>query len=281
MNEHPVTEPTNVVAFRFLQDIAKDLASGDVSFPTFSAATVAVRSVLDDPNVDADKITRVISREPLLSAKLVRLANSVALNPAGKPIADVRSAVVRVGQTNVRAVAVAVAYEQLRADRELKRLGDRAEKAWRHSVQVASRAYVLASKLTRLSPDEALFAGLVHDIGYFYLLARAPKYPELEGHAQTLDAILREWHPSIGQAVLHAFHLPEAVMTAIAEHETAPPRMPPRTMAEVVRLATLSANATNPARDPDAPIAAIDDLELDEIIAASRDQLASLESALR
>src|SRR5437588_8804763 len=104
--------------FRFLQDIAKDLAKGDVNFPTFSAATVEVRATLDDPNVNAERLARVISREPLLSAKLVRLANSTALNPSGRPIADVRTAVIRVGHSNVRSVAVAVAYDQLKADRD-------------------------------------------------------------------------------------------------------------------------------------------------------------------
>ena len=58
-------------SFRILQDIAKDLAKGDISFPTFSAATVEVRKALEDPNVNADKLARVVSREPLLSAKLI------------------------------------------------------------------------------------------------------------------------------------------------------------------------------------------------------------------
>ena len=267
------------VSFRFLQDIAKDLAGGDVSFPTFAAATVDIRAALDNPEVDAERLARVISREPLLAAKLVRLANSAALNPSGRPIGDVRTAVIRVGHGTVRAVAVAVAFDQLRADRALREYRPRTEAAWRHSVQVASLAYVLAAKLTRLPPDEALFAGLVHDIGYFYLVSRAPRYPELDGHPAELEAILREWHPSIGQAVLHSFALPTAVMDAVGEHETAATRMPPRSIADIVRLANVVAGESNPASDPSAAPIAVD-APLAELLAQSREQLGSLVSSL-
>lgn len=267
-------------SFHFLQDIATDLASGDVNFPTFSAATVEVRAALDDANVNAEKLARVISREPLVSAKLVRLANSAALNPSGRQIADVRTAVIRVGHANVRSVAVAVAYDQLRADRELQKQRGRAEAAWRHSVQVASLSYVIASKLTRLPPDEALFAGLVHDIGYFYLLWRASRYPELESNPAAIDAILRDWHASIGQAVLHSFGLPPAVMEAVGEHEHGSHRMPPRSMRDIVHLANMVSSETNPARAPDASPPTLQEPELIALLEQSREKLGSLVSAL-
>ncbi len=280
---HFATTPVEInddVSFRFLQDIAHDLAQRDVSFPTFAAATVQVRAALDDPDVNADKLAGVISREPLLAAKLVRLANSAAVSPAGKAVADVRSAVIRVGHAAVRSMAVAVAFEQLRADQELQQVRPRLEAAWRHSVQVASLSYVIARKLTRFAPDEALFAGLVHDVGYFYLVSRAPRYPELEGHDALVEGILREWHPSIGQAVLHAYGLPEGVMEAVGEHESASPRMPPRTMADVVRLANLVADDSNPARDPAAAPATLDMPQIAELVAQSHEQVGSLVTAL-
>jgi len=275
-----VNAPAADPCFRFLQDIAQDLASGDVNFPAFSAATVEVRAALDDQNVNAEKLAKVISREPLLSAKLVRLANSTALNPSGRPIADVRTAVIRVGHSNVRSVAVAVAYDQLKADRDLQQHRDKAELAWRHSVQVASISYVIASKLTRLSPDEALFAGLVHDIGFFYLLSRANKYPELESNPEALMDVLRNWHASIGQAVLHSFNLTPGVMDAVGEHENGPHKMPPRTMRDVVHLANLVAAQTNPVNDPNAPPEKLEEPELGAVLAQAQEQLSSLVSVL-
>jgi HD-like signal output (HDOD) protein len=173
-----------------------------------------------------------------------------------------------------------VAYDQLRAGRELAQFRGKAEAAWRHSVEVASLCYVIAANLTRISADEGLFAGLVHDIGYFYLLSLAPRYPELEAHPEALDAVLREWHPSIGQAVLHSFGLSPAVMDAVGEHEIASPHSPPRSMTDVVRLANLAAAQTNPARDPAAPVTPLEDPQLRTLIAESHDHLRSLVAAL-
>jgi len=266
-------------SFRILQDIAKDLAKGDISFPTFSAATVEVRKALEDPNVNADKLARVVSREPLLSAKIVRMANSVALNPSGRAVADVRTAVIRVGQSNVRSVAVAVAYEQLRADKDLQKHRARAEAAWKHSANVAAHAYVIA-KLARLSPDEAMFAGLVHDIGYYYLLSLSSRYPELEGHEDALDDVLRNWHASVGQTVLHSFSLTPAVMEAVGDHEAGTYNMPPAAMKDVVCLANLVCDATNPIRPQSRPPIELDEPELIAYLAAATEQLGSLQAIL-
>src|SRR4051812_1119007 len=101
-------------AFRFLQDIAKDLTKGDVSFPTFSAATLNIRRATDDPDASLDRLASAVSAEPLLAVKLVRLANSAAMNPGGRaPARDVRTAVMRTGQMTVRSIAMAVACDQL------------------------------------------------------------------------------------------------------------------------------------------------------------------------
>ena len=103
-------------AFRFLQAIAADLAKQKVAFPTFSRATIKIRPALEQPDIDADRLAQTIATEPLLAARLVQMANSAALNPGGRPIGDVRNAILRVGMASVRSVAVAVAMEQLRAD---------------------------------------------------------------------------------------------------------------------------------------------------------------------
>lgn len=233
-------------AFRFLQSIAANLARGKISFPTFSRATIKVRAALEQPDIDADRLAHVVSTEPLLAARLVQMANSAALNPGGRPVGDVRNAILRVGMASVRSVAVAVAIEQLRAEARTPAFQTFAEAAWRHSVEVAAVAQVLAKRLSRINPDEALFAGLVHDIGHFYLLSQAQHYPELEQNPGQLAHVLAEWHPSIGRAVLHEFHLSDGVLEAVAEHENGHYRMPLRFLPDVVALANLVCAATNP-----------------------------------
>ncbi|MFO1283091.1 MAG: HDOD domain-containing protein [Burkholderiales bacterium] len=236
------------VSFRFLRDIASDLSSKEVSFPTFLDATLKIRRAVDDPSVDTETVARAVTAEPLVSAKIVQMANSAAVNPGGKPVSDVKSAIARVGFVSVRTVAVSVAVQQLRSSGDLAKFARRAELAWNHSVDVAAHAYFLAKKLTRINPDEALFAGLVHDIGYYYLLSKAGNYPELDADPAALDAVLAEWHAPIGQSVLHTFNLADPTLEAIAEHEVGHVRTPLRSLVDVVSLANLVCAATNPVR---------------------------------
>jgi len=230
-------------AFGFLQELASDLSQGTITFPTFIDAIVRIRQALNDPNIDASRLAEVVSGEPLLAAKLVHLANSAAFNTAGRKVADVRSAVTRVGFSMVRTTAATVALEQLRASRDLAPFAAETERVWRHSLDVAAIAYVLARALTTLRPDEALFGGLVHDIGRFYLLSRAARYPDLVERPDELEAIVHEWHPSIGQAILQQLDLAESLTTAVAEHELGNYQFPPRNMTHLVTLANLAAHS--------------------------------------
>jgi putative nucleotidyltransferase with HDIG domain len=279
----PQDANTGQRSYRFLQDLARDLSTKQISFPTFTGATIRVRRALADPEIDTEKLARAISSEPLLPARLIRIANSAALNPSGKSIADVPSAVMRIGHDVVRSTAVAVAMEQLKAAKDVQAFHEQTEWIWRHSLEVAAIAYVLAKTRSRLNPDEALFAGLVHDIGRFYLLSRVSAYPELAQDQGELDGLIQEWHSSIGQALLHEFALSEATLQAVAEHEHHPIVYPPRQLVDVIAVANRLARHVNPptyvphaARD-EAPLdpAALGDLsehggQIRELIASLR-----------
>ncbi len=273
---------TRTPAFRFLQDIAADLGRAKLAFPTFSQATLKVRTALDDPDIDAERLSKVVSTEPLLAARVVKMANSAAMCAGGRTVGDVRNAILRVGLESVRSIATAVALEQLRDGAQSAAARPFAEATWRHCVQVAAIASVLAKRLTRIHPDEALFAGLVHDIGHFYLLAQLPRYPELEHNPEELAHILASWHASIGQAVLHDLNVSDALMDAVGEHENGRFNVPLRTLADVVTLANVAASASNPAVSLRVdPVAAITQRELVDTLNDAKTEIVALAAALR
>lgn len=276
------TQSQTQAAFRILKDIAAELSQREITFPTFTNATLKVRQALDETNIDTERLARVVSAEPLLSAKLVHIANSAALNPSGQRVGDVKTAVTRVGFQTVRTVATAIAMTQLRAAQELREQAQRAEAAWNHSVRVAALSFVIAAKTTRQKPDEALFAGLVHDIGYFYLLSISKRYPELEGDPDAFDAVLCDWHAPVGQSVLHSFSLSDAALQAVAEHENGCYASPPRTICDVVTLANLFSARSNPIYQGAhvSPVPAPREPELFKLLADANDEIRSLVAAL-
>lgn len=276
--------------YRFLQEIAADLSSGDITFPTFLDATLKVRMALKSPSLTAEELARIVVSEPLLSVKVIRLANSVALNPAGKPVTDVKNAVVRVGFSSIRTLAITVAMDQLLQAKEMEPYAARTRALWEHCIEVAALSFVIARHMTKLNPHEAMFAGLVHDIGQFYLLSRASKWPELAANAAELGKLIYEWHTSVGHAVLSALTMPEDVILAVDEHEL-PMREPqPRTLTHVVSLANEMAQHRNPfvtdemraaARGETEPLPRMAQQQLAEIINESREEMASIMNALR
>ena len=58
----PVAAEAASRAFRFLQELASDLSTGTISFPTFIDATVKIRDALNHPNVDASRLAEVPGR---------------------------------------------------------------------------------------------------------------------------------------------------------------------------------------------------------------------------
>jgi HD-like signal output (HDOD) protein len=206
-------------AFRFVQSLAQELSTGKVDLPSFPDIVIRVRQVLADEDVRPDQIVRVVSTEPALAGRLMHIANSAALNFSGKPIADLRTAVTRMGFNMVRSAAIAFALWQLKKAETLKGLEKPMEQLWRSSTSVAAMAHVLARRLSRVNPDTALLAGLLHEVGKLYILTRAQGHPELLGDPAVYGAIVRNWHSSIAKALLENWQMPEEIVAAVSQFE--------------------------------------------------------------
>ncbi|MEO8849212.1 MAG: HDOD domain-containing protein [Casimicrobiaceae bacterium] len=231
--------------FAFLQDLAAELSQGKISFPTFADATLKVRMALNDPRMNADGIARLLSTEPLLAARLLRIANSAAYAKS-QPVVDVRSAVLRVGFETIRALAVNVALQQLAQMKDLAGVASLAREVLTHSVDVAALASVIARRMTTINPDEALFGGLVHDIGRFYMLSRLVRYPGLSSGSADFAALLDEWHAPVGHAILASLNVPEEIADAVNRHEDATFNWQPQNLADVLNIANRASHGPNP-----------------------------------
>lgn len=275
-------------SFRILEDIARDLSGAELSFPTFLDITFQVRTALKNPNLTVDQLATLVSAEPLMSAKVIGMANSVAMNPGGRAVADVRTAITRVGMEAVRSVSFAVAMEQLLKSKNMQPFEGLSQRLWEHTVHVAALCRLLARKLARINPDEAMFAGLVHDIGVFYLLSRAANFPDLVADKAALHDLLVQWHDNIGHALLAALGQPEEVLKAVQEHEVERPVAAVRTLPDVLFVANKLANITGSWRDPAyAPVvdtsalsALFDEAALRDLLAESDEEVTSLKAVL-
>ncbi len=279
---------SSALTFKILEDIAKDLSGDEITFPTFLDITFQVRTALKDPNLSVEMLSKLIGAEPLMSTKIIRMANSVALNPSGREIADVKNAIIRVGMEAVRTVSFAVAMEQLLKSKQMHAFEGISKKLWEHTSHVAALCRVLARKIAKINGDEAMFAGLVHDIGVFYLLSRAANFPEMVNDKVELHGLLVGWHDNIGHALLSALGSPESVLVAVQEHETDREIKDLKSLSDVLYVANKIANRTSSWRDPEldgeVDTAMLDDIfdaeTLSEIVEESQEEVQSLKVAL-
>lgn len=224
----------NATRFRMLEDIARELA-GEVIFPTYFDAALRLRKELQNPDLPAAQIARIVGVEPLVAAKLMQLANSAFYSPRGSQARDLRAAITRLGIDVVRTTALAIAMAQLMHSKDMANFSDLARALWNHSIRTAVAARILARTYTRINADEALLAGLVHDLGAFYMLYRAVHYPELLLRPDTVKYIIMRWHEGIGVTLLNALGMPEEIVNATIDHDQ--PRPAPatvRTLADIV-----------------------------------------------
>jgi hypothetical protein len=240
-----------------LKTLCVEAGKGDLSFQTHAAVTLRVQRALDDPDISVTDIAKLIQAEPVLAARVVAVANSAAFNHSGRPIADVGGAVSRLGFRNVRSMATALMVRQMGgAAGSGSPLQQRmAAQLWEHTAHVAALAHVLARRVTRLDADAAMFIGIVHEVGGFYLLSRSSDFPGLlEGDPADWDeADMLELEVDLGRAVLRALAIPEVAMAALEDFWQGFLAMPPRTLGDTLLLAedlAPVASPFHPAKNP-------------------------------
>lgn len=233
-------------ALAFGKRIEEELDKGQLSFPTSLDVSLRIKRLADSSASTLDEIATVVKAEPVLAAKVVRMANAVAVNPYGTPTTNVHDAVKRIGLSALRCLAFAVAAEQLAADHRSRNLRLVASGLWMHSVDVAAWSYALARQLKVVNPDTAMFSGIMIDIGQFFLVARAADYPALEGNLDRFADLVSTWSEPVGRAILEVFELPDIVLDAFDYENPYGSSWPPTNLADLVFVASLAAETPNP-----------------------------------
>jgi putative nucleotidyltransferase with HDIG domain len=186
--------------------------------PAFPAVALKVLSHLDRPGATADVIQRLAQSDQVLAASLVSVANSV-LYASSAEITSVSRAIARIGTDAARKVILTACLKPLLASSVLRDL-------WIHSIEVAADCEQLARTTRRADPDEALLAGLIHDLGRLVIqmlpqefVARHTRLERVSGCSLLADYLVcGQDHGAIGAHVLASWNLPAHITAAIRDH---------------------------------------------------------------
>lgn len=267
--------------------IAEQAMQGDLVFPTHVEETLKLKRALDDPDCHLDAAAKMVMADPLLSSRVVAVANSAAYNRSGNDINNVKTALNRLGFRTLKSLVAALIVRQLNQQLRDPALIAKAKQLWEHSAHVSSLAQVIARHITKVDPDTAMFAGIVHEVGGFYLISRAEEFPGLLDEAP--DVWVEYGEKIIGRSILKKLEIPEAVVQGVEALWHGVTAMPPESLGDTLILANDIAPIVSPlhqlenmkTRHFTAHIDfEVDDSTLQEILNETDDELESLSAAL-
>lgn len=208
--------------------------------PTLPTAVLEVLKLLSNPRANARHFEKALSKDQVLTARLIKLANSTFYGTSRR-ITAVKEVILRLGLLSVRSLVLAASTSRI-LNRPMPGYGYKEGGMWEHSLATAMAARRVAriANLDNVYAEEAFLAGLLHDIGKvvlakevfqqsarFHALAHAKGVlaaeEELFGVSHVVSGmqIAERWRFSkeLGEAI-HGHHDPNVVVRSPTEDET-------------------------------------------------------------
>ena len=253
-------------------DLVEAIDNDKLILPTLPEAALKVREIAESDDSSINDLVKVISNDTAMSARLIRVCNSPLFRGA-RAIENLNMAVSRLGMAYTSNLAMGLAMEQMfQATSDM--IDKRLRSTWQTSTEVAGICHVLAQHYTRLKPDQATLAGLVHLIGVLPIL-RYVEDQDLQISSLMLDNIIEELHPRIGHLILKKWDFPTELQNVPLEYTNFQRQIASADYADLVMVANLQlvAGSEHPWTQMDwKTISAFDRLGLDPEIDMSEEE---------
>ncbi len=200
----------------FLDRLLEEIENDRIDLPTLPEVALKVRKAVESGDTTASQLAQLISEDAALSARLLQVANS-PLYRARAEITNLQMAIMRLGYDTVRSLITGLAMKQVfTPDSPL--LEKYFQSIWKTSVDVAAISRALASLCPHLDNEQALLAGLIHQIGKLPVLVLANQSAELSTDQNRLDSLLEALHPRLGEMILQNWNFPESLLQVVREY---------------------------------------------------------------
>ncbi len=192
--------------------------------PALPHVALKVLQVVNNPNTKISDLHHLISRDQAMASRLLMIANS-AYYGLPRKVETISDAILLLGFDTVKNIAVAVATKDLYKTKSI--IG---QKLWEHALGVSVAAGIICKfqKInTELSPEEALVAGLLHDIGKTVINNNYPEQYEAV-FEMVCDEKIPFWkaeqeilgfnHQQIGELLFSEWGFSEEMVEIVSKH---------------------------------------------------------------
>lgn len=201
----------------FALELREDIAKNRIKLPTLPAISLEALLVVNDAASSMADVAKIITKDTSMAARLVRYANS-PLYRGIHNVSSVKAAITRIGIDAVKHAILSLAMRDVFTT-AYRSIQIRMEALWKHSVAVASRAALLAEYFPHLNRDEAMLAGLIHDVGIIPILIKAKDHEMLLEKEERLDKLIQALHMNLGRFMLTHWSFDQAMIDVAATHD--------------------------------------------------------------
>ena len=189
------------------EEVIAAIREDSLQLPTLPEVALQVREAAEQEEISAAQLAGVINCDPGLSLRVIKVANS-PLYRGTRTIETVVSAVSRLGIKQSSSLVTGFAMQQMfQATNDV--IDRKMRAVWAQATEIAAMCGVLARNFTRLKIDQALLAGLTHNIGALPVLTFAEDHDGFINDSFTLDAVIEELHGELGALILHNWKFSE------------------------------------------------------------------------
>lgn len=196
-------------------EFEQELNSGRFVLPSLPEVAFRIRELIDKPDFHMTDLARLVNTDPAIAAKLIKAANSALYRGVNK-CDNTLSAIARLGLITTKQLVTSFAVLALfKTNSSIFKV--RMEKSWRRSMMASTYSYVLAKHLPGFNEEEALLAGLIHNIGEIILLTYAERFSDLANDENQLNMLLERLSGQLGDVVLTQWGFGQDLITAARE----------------------------------------------------------------
>jgi putative nucleotidyltransferase with HDIG domain len=204
--------------------VARRIASDQLVLPPLPAVVTRCLNLLRVPDFELPEAAAIIESDPMLAARLLRLANSAAMG-GRDTITTIITAVTRLGAQKLRAFLVEASTARLFESND-RRIVEASRGLWAHSVAVAVVSRDLMSIRGGGDPEMAYLGGLLHDVGKpivaSMLLDAERSLAQASKHSRWITgddwiAVVQRIHRKVGVQLVDHWELPTEVRAAVRD----------------------------------------------------------------
>lgn len=206
---NPQDVPEKLRNSLFFRNFGDAFRKDALDVPSLPDVALRLRRALQKPINIADA-AKIINLDPVIAAKLIQVVNS-PIYRGMNPIFNTHDAINRLGLHTTQNIITSISLYHLFSSNNAA-LNYRAKEIWKQSVNISSLSFSLASISNEINADEALLAGLIHNIGVLPIITYAATLDAKYYSIQELEDTIALLKGLVGEFILRKWNFPESLL---------------------------------------------------------------------